>query len=532
MCLAPIAIVWLVLFGRPVADPAGAEPDADRDGLSDFQERHKYFTDPKKADSDGDGVPDGDWDERREFSYSVRAVMHVMAPFDPASMNDDYQDVRVLEQRPDLLEFEVVVYPFNTVAEAIAPDAGWRKPGAEAKEFLRPGACSNWDKELQAELAKELRQKGIDLVALDDVEAARRVSAWLMERSQFEDSFTTFTVEFERGRPSVASRQRASVEAQLARSGRSLEEQWEHELFGKGMFANRIHGSCTSSAIYLTTGLRAAGIPTRTILCTPVVDANDPREVAWIDARIAHVGVRARLRKAAEAQRGSWTSHTFNEVLVGGRWRRLNYASLGQNVLDEGLGLMVHVHTFGDHSEAGLIGWGNKDAHPQQAALFGGPNPYSCVSLSDRFGAHSTVPNELDSGLRSLTIERLAWYDDPKRPPELTTSLGDTEDAGYFFAHFDTRGVKPSDALAFWHAVDQRFVLRARGQDEVPAAGCGKFWGKEGAFILRLQPDDYARMRAGVEYELAWPRAEASPDGGGGVTWRIASGARLSRPKR
>ena len=95
----------------PLPWPPAGEPDADRDGLSDFAEVHKHLTDPRKADSDGDGVPDGDWDERREYAYTVRAVMHVMAPFDVASMDDDYQDVRVLRAWPDLLEFEVVVYP-------------------------------------------------------------------------------------------------------------------------------------------------------------------------------------------------------------------------------------------------------------------------------------------------------------------------------------------------------------------------------------------------------------------------------------
>jgi len=39
--------------------PAWAEDvDSDGDGLSDFREIHKYFTDPKKADSDGDGYGD------------------------------------------------------------------------------------------------------------------------------------------------------------------------------------------------------------------------------------------------------------------------------------------------------------------------------------------------------------------------------------------------------------------------------------------------------------------------------------------
>jgi hypothetical protein len=54
-------------------------------------------------------------------------------------MNDDYQDVRVLDRRPDLLEFEVVVYPFNTVAEAIAPNPRWssRRRRALTKRYRK-----------------------------------------------------------------------------------------------------------------------------------------------------------------------------------------------------------------------------------------------------------------------------------------------------------------------------------------------------------------------------------------------------------
>ncbi|CAB1059741.1 hypothetical protein D1BOALGB6SA_4506, partial [Olavius sp. associated proteobacterium Delta 1] len=39
-------------------------PDADGDGLSDFEEINTYGTDPNLADSDGDGIDDGD-----ELSY-------------------------------------------------------------------------------------------------------------------------------------------------------------------------------------------------------------------------------------------------------------------------------------------------------------------------------------------------------------------------------------------------------------------------------------------------------------------------------
>jgi hypothetical protein len=517
-------LVLSMLFAPPWAP---GDPDGDKDGLSDFQELHKYFTDPRKADSDGDGVPDGDWDERREFSYSVRAVMHVMAPFDVASMNDDYQDVRVLDRRPDLLEFEVVVYPLNTVADAIEPNAGWRKPSAEAKESLQPGVCCNWDKGMQTKLAQELKERGIDLAALDDAEAAKDVSKWLMDRSQFEDSFTTFAVEFANGRPRVPDQRRADIAETLSKFGRTLEEQWDRELFGKGMFETRIHGSCTSSAIYLSTGLKAAGIPARTIVCVPIVDANDEREVAWIESRITHQGVRAQLARAVADMKGKWASHTFNEVLVGGRWRRLNYTKLGQNVLDGGtLGLMVHVHTFDDHSEAGLVGWGNRLSHPLHGALFGGPNPYSCVSLSDRFGVHAKVANEPLGGVRELAIGRLYWYDD--RPRELTTTLEELESAGYFFARFEASGGDGKEVMAFWNAADKAFVLRARGRDDVPARGIEKCWsdGDGGDFILRIEPADYARMERGVEYELAWAgSSEPAP-------WKVRKGVTIERPKR
>jgi hypothetical protein len=519
-------ILQTLLLASPAIAPAGwavqmEDKDADRDGLADFHELHKYGTDPRKADTDGDGVPDGDWDERCEYAYTVRAVMHVMAPFDVASMNDDYQDVRLLERRPDLLEFEVVVYPFNTVADALEPDARWSRQPSEMRPYLASGACSNFDGAMRKQLVAELAERDVDLAKLDDAQAVRAVSAWLLERSEFEDSFTTFAVEFDAGEPRVVAHQQDGVADTLKRFGRTLDGQWNRELFGRGMFENRIHGSCTSSAIYLASGLKSVGIPTRSIVCVPVVDANDDREVAWIDSRISHVGVRALLAQAAETQRGSWTSHTFNEVFVGGRWRRLNYAELGQNVLDKDfLGLMVHVHTFGDHSEAGLSGWGSRRLHPQHAALFGSNNPYSCVSLSDRFGAHCSVPNELFGGTSGLSLQHLFWYDSPERGGRLETSLSN-DGSRYLVAQFDTTGVDGREALEFFRSAPKGFRLRSEGGDEVPAEAIGRFWGDSGDFILRIEPADVPRLERGVAYALIPPAAED------GLAWKVAPGVSI-----
>ncbi|MHC4860671.1 MAG: hypothetical protein ACYTDY_11330, partial [Planctomycetota bacterium] len=94
------------------------DKDTDRDGLSDFQERHKYRTDPANRDSDGDGKPDGDWDERREFTYSIRTVVRVMPPVNKEALTDDYQDARVRKETEEYVELEVVHYPLNTNREA------------------------------------------------------------------------------------------------------------------------------------------------------------------------------------------------------------------------------------------------------------------------------------------------------------------------------------------------------------------------------------------------------------------------------
>jgi hypothetical protein len=222
----------------------------------------------------------------------------------------------------------------------------------------------------------------------------------------------------------------------------------------------------------------------------------------------------------------------MNEVFVGGRWRRLNYDRLGQNVLDpDFLGLMVHVHTFTDHSEAGLVGWGDRSRHPLHDALFGGPNPYSCTSLSDQFGTHAKVANA-DEGLREFAIGRVCWYDDPARDPGLDTELGGPADAGYFVAHVDKPGgkAKNRDCLEFFESVGKDFVLRAKGRADVRAHALRKYWvdldGPVNDFILQIDPAEFSRMERGVAYELAWSGADAP------LRWTVRDGVTLTRPKK
>src|SRR5258706_336546 len=105
---------------------SGQERDTDGDGLSDFQETHKYLTDPNKFSTAGDGVSDGDWDRRKEFTYTVRSVIKVMEPVNLDCLNDDYQDAHVLGRHDNYVELEVIHYPLNTVASAITGNPNWK----------------------------------------------------------------------------------------------------------------------------------------------------------------------------------------------------------------------------------------------------------------------------------------------------------------------------------------------------------------------------------------------------------------------
>ena len=100
------------------------EIDTDKDGLIDFEEVHKYFTDPQLADSDGDGIDDADWHERREYTYTIRSVVKVMHPCDADAANDAYQDARVLSENENYVELEVIHYPLNSYESAKQLDEG------------------------------------------------------------------------------------------------------------------------------------------------------------------------------------------------------------------------------------------------------------------------------------------------------------------------------------------------------------------------------------------------------------------------
>jgi hypothetical protein len=536
-----VAVTLLVLQFAGAAPPAAKPPvvdtdlDSDGDGLSDFQELHKYNTDPHKKDTAGAGISDGDWKGRREYAYSVRTVLRIMPPFNLQAMNDDYQDARLLKHTKDYADIEVVLYPLNTNAQAITANLNWKKDYAGLKEYLAPGITTNWDEAMRKDLLRELAAAGIDPDRLTDKELVERVSRWLISASNYRYQFCTYYVHFPRGKPEVLPGLEKAFEKDRGDPRWTVQEQFEHELLGRTMFRNKSHGTCTSFAVYQATVLRALGIPTRMVVAIPVVDGSDPEQLDRLKKGLRHHGVRKVAYEGALAGGSAFTAHTFTEVLVGKRWRRLNYGTLGQNIIERNyLGLMVHVHTFRDLSEAGLAPtWGRRFALGQRDQNFPHSNPYRCLEIDDHFGKHARIPNPpvtIDEH-KQLTITRIYWLGSKETPAALKDQphWQPYASGGRLMIHGEEwfPGRDHLQYKEFMRRADPAIVFRATGHKDVKGAVQMNFFTWESRSLreieVLIQPEELAKMARGIAYTIH------PVNGKTGYTWKVKDGLTLRR---
>ncbi|MEM7315007.1 MAG: transglutaminase domain-containing protein, partial [Planctomycetota bacterium] len=231
-----------------------------------------------------------------------------------------------------------------------------------------------------------MKADGVDLDQLSDKETVETAAQWLLDRAEYHNDFTCFSTAFDKdGQPFLPGKDASGTDVTKA------SEAWEKEISAAGMFRHKARGACSSSSIYLSGCLRAIGIPTRTVLCIPLIDANKPNQLEMV-RRMKQPSVRQQLLEAFEPLKGKWASHTFNEVYIGGRWRRLNYSRLGQNTYDPNMmGLMTHVATFHDWSDAKMAETIGRRQAPGYEDYFDSPNPYKTLAIRDQVGKHCTL---------------------------------------------------------------------------------------------------------------------------------------------
>lgn len=203
-----------------------------------------------------------------------------------------------------------------------------------------------------------------------------------------------------------------------------------------------------------------------------------------------------------------FSNHSINEVYVGGQWVPLNYDKLGSDgIRDAFSGICIRVNTFADWADSTYcLTWGKRYALGLHDAVSQTDNPYRLIEISDHFGARCQLDNPRVTEMKSATVSRAYWDNDPSRSPVLgPISQGElwlhlTDDADYYyyqpFHHF------------LKHA-PRRFTLEAPGQPSITAIiSTGDYVSisedkREAEAKVAL--DDYATMPVGVAYTLRPP---------------------------
>jgi hypothetical protein len=461
------------------------------------------------------GLPTGANDA--DDAYTITTTVKIAQPYDLRAMNDEFQTAWLLKEEGGVGTFEVVYRPLHQ--QQITANPHWRQDDAKMLEYLRPRPAANWDEGLRQQILKDLRADGIDPDTLDDKTLVEQVSAWAMRRSEGNNQFGLWMVEFDHGKPQVAPALRQAFIREEPQ-GMSESAIFDRELYGKGMYLNKTHGACTSSSTYLATILRAVGIPTRIILTIPACDYNDPTQIKTLLSAIRHHRTQRALYFAARSmsEMQGFVNHVFNEVWIGGKWVRLNYNRLGQPIVDRYYeGLMTHIYTANDISEVPFATtWGARygiKAGPKLSSI----NPYQMLTASDNVAPGVPFDNPPLPDVPQITIATVIAVvkpGDPSLPSDII--LPAKNDAVFRIKEWidedDYHQLRDFAAQA-----GSTFILRAAGKPDLQATLSGtKISTGRGfqGFGVQLR----GKLEPGVVYQIL-------PDNAGHVRqWRIADG--------
>ncbi|MDE0553353.1 MAG: hypothetical protein OXI24_04005 [Candidatus Poribacteria bacterium] len=240
--------------------------DTDADGLTDYEEYCKYQTDPTLADSDGDGTPDKDWNERREYTYSIRAVLELKLPWDLKSMNDLFQDARLMENvvgNSAYDKVEVILYPY--ASPVVLPTPYPYQLGSETfRKYIQPTTDLNYSTEMQVEIQRILSG------ATHTLDVLTRLQHEIAQMKLTTPLYAPFVYTYKQQGELVTDRTFfESIDREV--NEKEIEETLAVNYFGDSMFKRKRYGACISRARLFASMLRAAGIPARVTMGVPMI---------------------------------------------------------------------------------------------------------------------------------------------------------------------------------------------------------------------------------------------------------------------
>lgn len=359
--------------------------DSDADGLTDYEEYCKYRTDPTLVDSDGDGKPDTDWDERREYAYSIRAVLELKLPWDIGAMNDLFQDARLMESAEDRAysKVEIVVYPYATPV-LLPARYPYQLPSEIVRKYIVPAYDLNYSTEMQIEVKKLLSG------ATHTLDAIAQLHHEIGQMELTTPLYAPFIYTYKhQGKLLIDWSFFKSMDIDRDITEAEVQEALDVNYFGDSMFKRKQYGACISRSRLFASMLRSAGIPARVSMSVPMLyyykGGNEWKHLIKNLNNEAVAGSYAYDKPSAPAE-VTIVGHSQVEVYLNNHWIRLGY-QLNEGPIFAGTDLVfIKIIDAADFTEIDFT----KTWAPAQWVK---ERPYRTVELSDqdaKYESHSS----------------------------------------------------------------------------------------------------------------------------------------------
>jgi hypothetical protein len=323
--------------------------DFDEDGLLDYYELFRNHTNPEMSDTDGDGKLDGEWSELGDYTYTVRASVRIIKPYNLDEMETLRQSFRLTEENELYGVFDLIMYPL--AIQQVIPNDNWKQVVDES-EFLKQFTASYKAITYDDMMVQDVHGMVEDFARSPaDQKSDKYLITKILPRIESEMNLTYID---DRGSTRYTPYdEEGNIEySKLKATGESLDglnnDQNFKMLFGDqnlsfqektdllatslSMYNNKVISNCNPTANLLTGISRAIGIPTRVILSYPLFSSDDT-----IDANdiITHRPVRELLTYGNGGKvksPGQLSDHWYPEFYIGNQWVSFDGADKKMNI--------------------------------------------------------------------------------------------------------------------------------------------------------------------------------------------------------
>ncbi len=341
--------------------------DTDRDELSDYEEYCKYRTDATRADSDEDGRLDSDWDERREYTYTIKAICQFKPPVDIRAMSDLFQDAKKINEDT----FEVVLYPQSTPRLIPAGYEPIRDVSNELSKYLNSSFAINYSQKMQDQIKEMVSHCETDRDVLNQLQIKMgKMQIVPLVVNPLHLRYTGGKVEFTDSTNPIREK----------KINKSLMKYLKQTYFADSMFHKNQFSSCASRATLRAAMLRAAGFPTKIAFAVPLLYVTESRKENLIK------GLKSDWLKEGiyvVSDTGSYVvDHVYNEVYLNNHWIRVDYA-INEGILFANKYPYIKILSLLDWTEENFsLSWAWENWPDDR--------PYKTLSVSENFPLHQS----------------------------------------------------------------------------------------------------------------------------------------------